>query len=313
MSAVADLTDMHTACLNRLAGVFIPDACKGLSLQDKGYDRFVDPCFEADGKTVETDFLSIGSDDAQHYKIVGAKPIVGEDGGIIRDTDRIESQLEEVAQLRNIPSVSVEEYLSIKGESAGPSIQEPVAVLPSRAYSEHKQLVDRFCEKQNIIAWTASIGGTEKVQKVSGKHSVPEFDELLSERGSQDGVFLYDIDSSICPVVRESDMQLIKFIFAKRLVTYSYHEQTTKIPYSGIDDIMMDHKRPVLGHLSKEERDQYWQRCMLTLQTTLEVISESTDEMNVFEWDKKRFLYDKSARSSLIEEIRSGLGIGEEA
>lgn len=313
MSVGGDLTDMHTACLNRLAGAFLPDACKGVSLGDKGYEKFVDPKFQRNDGALEPDFLSIGIEDAQHYKIVGAKPVVGVEGGIVRDSQKIKSQLEKVAELREIPSDSFGDFLSTKSTSASTSVQEPVAVLPSRAYSEHQGLVDSFCDERDIIAWTISLEGTEKVQKVSGKHEVPEFDELLSERGSQEGIFLSDVDSSIFPVVRKSDMQLIKFVFADRLITYSYHEQTTEIPYSEIDRIMLDPDRPILGHLSKEERDEYWQRCMLTLQTTLGVVSESQKEINVFEWEKEKFLYDKSARSSLIEEIRSGLGIGEEA
>lgn len=313
MSVGGDLTDMYTACLNRLVGAFLPNACKGVSLGEKGYEKVVDPRFQANDETVETDFLSVGIDDAQHYKIVGAKPIVGEEGGIIRDSERVESQLEEVTELRQILPDSLDGFLSTKNILANPSVQEPVAVLPSKAYSQHQQLVDRFCDENDLIAWTTSLQGTEKVQKVSGKHEVPELDELLSERGSQEGIFLYDVDSSICPVVRESNMQLIKFVFADRLITYSYHEQTTEIPYSEIDEIMLDHDRPILGHLSKEERDSYWQRCMLTLKTTLGVISESKEEINVFEWEKEKFLYDNSARSRLLEEIRSGLGIGEEA
>lgn len=310
MSAGPALPDLHTACLNRLAGAFLSDACKGLSLGDKGYEKYIDPKFELDGNEVQTDFLSIGVDDAQHYKIVGAKQVVGQEKGIIANEDKIESQLEEVVQFKEITSEAVQNFLSSKSSSASPSVNESVAVLPSSAYEQHEEFVDDFCENNNIVVWETNIEGTERVRKANGKHTVPDFDELLSKRGSQDGIYLYDVDSSILPVVRKSDMQLIKFTFAKRLITYSYHEQTTEIPYSMIDDIMLDHNRPILGHLPPNERDEYWQRCMLSLQTTLEVISESKDEINVFEWEKERFLYDKSARSKLTEEIRSGLGIG---
>ena len=313
MSVGSDLTDMHTACLNRLTGAFLPDACKGKSPGNKGYNKIVDPKFNHNGESVETDFLSIGISDAQYYKIVGAKAVIGEEDGIIYDSEKISSQLEKLNEMSEISQKALDEYLSAKDISSTPSIQEFVAVLPYRAYSYHQQVIDQFCEENNIIAWTASLEGTEKIQKVSGKHNAPELDELLSGRGNQEGIFLYDIDSSICPVVRESDMQLIKFVFADRLITYSYREQTTQIPYSEIDSIMLNHDRPILGHLSEEERDDYWQQCMLTLQTTMGVISESQKEMDVFEWEKEKFLYDNSARSRLLEQIRSGLGIGEEA
>lgn len=313
MSASGDLIDLHTACLNRLTGAFLSDACKGVSLGDKGYDKFIDPKFEVNGQSINTDFLSTGVDEAQHYKIVGAKSVLDTDSGIIRDEGKINSQLEEVVQFQDIPSSSVGKFLSAKNNTSSPSVHEAVAVLPSKAYSEHKDIVDQFCKDKDIIAWTASLEGTEKIEKVSGKHEVPEFDELLSERGSQEGIFLHDIDSSIYPVVRNTDIQLIKFTFAKRLITYSCHEQTTQIPYSEIDEIMLNHDRPILGHLSKQERNKYWQQCMLSLQTTIGVMTESQDEINLFEWNKERFLYDNSARSRLVEEIRDGLGIGEEA
>ncbi|AQL42393.1 hypothetical protein BV210_06545 [Halorientalis sp. IM1011] len=108
-------------------------------------------------------------------------------------------------------------------------------------------------------------------------------------------------------------MSLIKFRFACRLITYAHGEQTTLIPYEDIDDIMLNAERPILGHLSEDERDKYWQQCMLTLRNTLNEIKQSQEGVNVFEWEKQRFLYDNSARSSLIEEIRSGLDLGEEA
>lgn len=313
MSTRQTLTDTHTACLNRLYGVFHSEACRGLSLQEKGYNGFLDPKYRSNKREFETDFLGVGTNDVQHFKVVGAKPIVDDNLGVIVNEGEIENQLEKLNGYKQITPEMAEEFLSVKNYPLRPTIQERVALLPTEAYKRNKNLIDNFCREKDIVVWTVSLKGTEKVEKVAGKHKIPEIDELISDRGTQDGVHLQDIDSSIFPVTRGSDLRLIKFTFASRLVKFSYLEQTIIIPYEKIDEIMTDRRRPILGHLSKTERDSVWQQCMLTLRNTLKLIKDSQKGVNVFEWKKERFLYDKSARASIIEEIRSGLGIGEEA
>lgn len=314
MSVQQDLTDMHTACVNRLAGVFQSNACEGVSLQDEGYKGFVDPSFSTDGSDeINSDFLSIGVDDAQHFKIVGAKSTVDASPEIVEREEELESQLDDVLVLHDVTTEMVDEFLSVKSTTTSPTIQEPVAIFPRRAYDLHESTITDYCSENDIIGWTIDIGHNESVCKVIGTHSVPTMDEVLSGRGGQQGIRLHDIDCSLCPVVRNSDMRLIKFRFVSRLISYAYRQQSTQIPYSKIDEIMLDGRPPILGQLSEESRDSYWQQCMLTLRNTLNLVEESQEGINTFKWKKERFLYDKSTRSSLIEDVREDLGLGEEA
>lgn len=308
MGVQGDLADMHTACLNRLAGAFQPSACHGLSFQDRGYDGFLDPKLNS----TETDFMSMGDSDVQHYKVVGAKTKLGDPTGIINDEDEIIRQLQETVSFQRISDSVVEEFLTKKDHSLQLSLQESVALVPSEAYSQHEDCISDFLSSNELCIWVITLNGN-KIKKRHGHHDVTEIDELVSDAGSRDGIHLHDIDCSICPVVRDSDMQLIKLLFAKRLITYSYQSQVTEIQYDDIDEIMLGSRVPILGHLPPDQRDDYWQQCMLTLKNTCGVISGSKKGVDLYQWDKERFLYDKSARSNLIEEIRSDLGIGEEA
>lgn len=300
------IEDYYTRCFNQVHGLYLEGASKTNNLSE--YSVFPDPFVDFGEFESPPDFIAIGpSSDVQVIQIVGASRSISSTQPILQDDEEILSDLKAVSQdVDNNPD-EITDFLQSVGEGPA-SILEKVAVLPENAYMSNKSAIDEIARSDDLNIWVLSNPSNELWLEV-GNHDSDVIEEVLD--GNR--VEFLDINCDLVSAARKSDIDLIKYRFAQRLLNYSYNEHRAEVGFHEIDGIMVDNDRPLLGHLPKKERQEYWQQCMLSMKLTFELMEESSKGVEHFEWKKTAFLTRPSLRSRRLETVREQLGLGEAA
>lgn len=300
------IEDFHTRCFNQVHGLYLEGASKTKNLSE--YSLYPDPHIDSLDLESPPDFIAIGpSNDAQIIQIVGASRSITTSQPTLQGEEEILAELETASNEIDDTTDQITDFLNNVGEAA-PRIIEKVAVLPESVYAAHQSSIDEFAESNSVHIWVLSNPSNELWSEV-GNHDSDTIQEVLDGNS----VEFLDINCDLVSAARNSDIDLIKYRFAQRLLNYSYNEHREDVGFHEIDKIMVDNEPPLLGHLPKEEREEFWQQCMLSMKFTFELMEESSKGVEHFEWKSTAFLTRPGLRSRRLETVRENLGIGEAA
>jgi len=84
-------------------------------------------------------------------------------------------------------------------------------------------------------------------------------------------------------------------------------DQNIVFAFDDIDTMMVHSRPPLLGHLSKGEREDFWRRCLRFLVDVARVVEPSEKGPNYYKW-RTGILRSPYYRESSLEKIEKALG-----
>lgn len=296
-------TDPQTLYISHLYTLYHRDFMINRQLCDMDYRGYPDPKYDDGSEVYKPDFLSFSpSGDAQHIRAHDFQKN-GLDNSPIQD--RIESRLQETSKYNSISSSAVSEYLSLHEEDFTPQVNEAVALVPEEIYNEHKEKIEPVAESNDVKIWLISTNGVAKIWKELGSHSNLDLDTELEEpyRSYPDG-------TDVLRFTRNSSENRLKFAFIKYLIKHCSRENMNTFTYEQIDDIMVSKRPPILGHITRSEREEHWQQFLYSMIHRFSLIEPNGNDE--YAWKKSQFLKEPRYRQSILADIKGQLDLGGE-
>lgn len=106
---------------------------------------------------------------------------------------------------------------------------------------------------------------------------------------------------------RNSNLKDIKWCFSTNLMNSCLQDQKIDFSFDEIDVIMTNLRPPLLGHLSKRKREDFWRRCLRFLVDVAKVIKPSSRGPNYYAW-REGILRSPYYRERTLEKIKEKLG-----
>lgn len=290
--------DNHTIHLNNLYTLY----CREIMWEDQlcniGYQGFPDPLIRDSNRDYTPDLLAINESelDTQYVDICGTDPDC--------DLSMLLDQIEAVGEYHQISGDSTSSYLDLYDLDLVPSVHEPVAVVPHSTYNTYQSEVESSADEHNVTVWSVKTNGTAEFSLECGSHSNIQLQEQIS-----DTVESYPQGNDLLQFTRSTDRNLLKFEFTQRLVNYSFREKMDTFEFQEVDKIMADMRPPMLGHLTKDEREDHWRDFLYSLLTRFNLIEQSGQ--NKYTWKKEKFLREPRYCRQILDGVRQDLGLGD--
>lgn len=279
-------------------------------LCDLGYYGYPDPKYEQEDKEFNPDLTGFHQDgDSHHIAIECFENVKNQDGEYtVGHEDTVQSELESLAELHEIPSEEVSKWLQLRDHDFEPSYQEVITLIPDSLYDIYQSEIDSVAQNEDLIIWTIKPNGTSLIKKESGDHSNRRLEKAVSG-----GLTTYPSANDLLQFSRKTDTDFLKFEFVHRLVNHCARENKREFAFDEVDEIMTDSQPPILGHLQREVREEeFWQDFLYSMLKRFAIIEQSEVE-DSYRWKMQKFLNEPRYQRRILEEVRSELGIGENA
>lgn len=301
LSRYSDLSwdDQHTECLSKLYSLYCDGIFWSDQLLDIGYRGYPDPNYDLDGTVSPPDFIAYNKDgDVQHVSII-------DDLSPTDDMENlIETRLSEIEGYRAITEDMINKFLSLRNKSVSVSHQEIVALVPNQSYEEYEQKFNTLSDKLEVILWVIKEDGNPVIEKTVGEHANIELNRQL-----ESGVDVYPNSDDLLYFSRNTDSSLLEFEFIQRLLTYCARETKRTFEFDEIDDIMVDTRPPMLGHIPSEERIEKWKNFIYRLLNIHELLDQKGSDR--YQWKQKRFISEPRDRKRILSNLKEELSPGE--
>lgn len=290
--------DMHTLTLNYLYSLYYKPFRQYAHLASIGYWGNPDPYLGA----VTPDFISCGlNGDVQ---IIDVKSFYRDDMEKFEyDCEDVLRKLGETYEKYNaLTLLDVTSYFGIHKAEREPKTIEVVFIFPREVFEECLSSVQTRMSR-NLIIWTLDFkDGPPVLRKVLGNHSQQHLEEAV-----QDPILKPDLEILV-RYFRNSNLKHIKFCFSTYLMHSCLQDQKSDFSFDEIDAIMIESRPPLLAHLSKREREDFWRRCLRFLVDVAKVVKSSEKGPNHYEWNKK-ILLSPYYRQRTLARIEENLGV----
>lgn len=309
-----DFDDPHASTLRKLWTLYRIDMSGIGNLTEVGYKGYPDPLFEDDDDSRYTpDFLSIGEDrDAQIIDVKGFENIEQ----YLNDRSEVEGKIKEVIEdLEKYDDVTppmVSEYLSMHGITFEPDHHELVVLLPHEVYTKYESTIVSAADSVGLRVWVINKNSAEHLWLAYGDHRNQDLTNYI-ERGSGQGVQLYQGGKDLLPFVRDTDKDIVRFFFVANITAYCSQRRKLEFRFNEIDNILVNEHRPkMFRHLPPSEREDIWKDCIRQMRDRFELISRTTAIQDTYKWEKERFLTQPRDRSRILENVGDELGVFKE-
>lgn len=279
-------------------------------LCDVGYFGYPDPQYEVNDEEFTPDLTAFHQDgDSHHIAIRCFEELKDQDGEYAAGHEEaVVSEIRSLSEYHNIPSEEVSDWLTLRDHDFEPSHQEVITLLPSSLYSVYSSEIDAAAEDEDLIIWSIKPNGSSLIQKEYGEHSNRRLETRISN-----GLKTYPSANDLLQFSRKTDTNYLKFQFVHKLINHCARENQLEFAFNEVDQIMTDSQPPILGHLPRDTREKdFWQKFLFSMLRRFKIIEKGTRE-NTYRWKKKKFLNEPRYQSKILEEVRSELGIGENA
>jgi hypothetical protein len=279
-------------------------------LCDRGYYGYPDPKYNGGSTELNPDLTAFHHDgDSQHFSIQCFEDLKDQDGGYVSDKeDTVTSKIESLAKFHDIPSGEVSNWLELRDHEFEPEFQEVIILVPKSLYDVYNLEIESVASDEDLIIWTIKPNGASIVQKVFGDHSNRRLENAVSK-----GLKTYPNANDLLQYSRKTDTDYLKFEFVHKLVNHCARENKREFTFEEIDDIMTESQPPILGHLQREVREEeFWRNFLYSMLQRFKIIEQSEGE-NKYRWKRKKFLNEPRYQRRILEDVRSELGIGENA
>lgn len=291
--------DRHTVYLSHLYTLYCEQIYWDRQLCDIGYHGYPDPIYESDDKEITPDFLAFGDNgDVQHIELLACNGLNSKPDPEVA----LKSQLNQVSEFDDISPDMVSSYLSLHGDQYEPETQEVVVLLPSEVYDSHQNMIQEEVDKQGHILWLIQTNGSAEIWKEAGTHANLDLDSEL-----EDPYESYPDGTDLLQFTRGTNKDQLRFAFTHRLIKHCSRETKRKFEFEEVDEIMTQ-RPPMLGHLTKEEREnKYWPGFLFSLINRFELLE--TTGQNEYQWTKKQFVKEPRYRQRILKELAHQLDL----
>jgi hypothetical protein len=255
--------------------------------------------YESDGGEITPDFLAFGNNgDAQHIEVLACNGLDSK----ANPESELESEFEKVSKFRDISPDMGSNYLSLHGDQYQPETQEIVVLLPFDVYESHESTIRNVIEDKDYILWLIQTNGSAEIWKEAGTHTNLDLDSELEEPYES-----YPDGTDLLQFTRETNKDQLRFVFTHRLIKHCSRETKRRFKFEEVDEIMIQ-RPPMLGHLTREEReDKYWPDFLYSLINRFELLE--TVGQNEYQWTKKQFVKEPRYRQRILKELAQQLDL----
>lgn len=292
--------DIHTVYMSHLYTLYKQNIMTTTpQLCDIGYTAYPDPIYTQGSAEHKPDFIAFSESygDVQHISVCDFDGV---------DPDQIEIEVEKkltaISDFNQITDQMVSEYLDLRNIDFSPSLHELVALIPAGIYDSHSTIIDEIANDENLIIWVIETNGSASIWKTFGGHQNLDLDTEIESTYQS-----YRNGTDLLRYTRGSNEDRLKFEFTQRLVKHCAREGDRGFHINDVDAVMVENEPPVLGHLTPEERERYWRRCMHSLINRFEMV-DSTGRGN-YEWTKKQFVKETRYRQQILDKMKMKLGL----
>ena len=290
--------DMHTLTLNYLYSLYYKPFRQFAHLASIGYWGNPDPYLGA----VTPDFISCGMNG--DVQIIDVKSFYRDDMGKFEyDCENVSRKLEETYEKYNaLTLMDIAPYLDTHKAKREPKTIEVVFIFPREVFEECLPSVQTRISR-NLIIWALDFeDGPPILRKVLGNHSQQHLEEAVEELALKPDLEI------LIRYFRNSNLKHIKLCFSEYLLHSCLQNQESVFSFDEIDTVMVESRPPLLAHLSKKEREDFWRRCLRFLVDVAKVVKRSEKGPNHYEWDKK-ILLSPYYRQRTLARIKEKLGV----
>ncbi len=287
--------DMHTKILNYVYSLYRPSQ-QYAYLANIGYWGNPDPYLGA----VTPDFISCGT--RGDVQIIDVKSFYRDDTKQFDyNCEDVVKTLEEKYEKYNaLTPLDIIPYFNIHKAEREPRTVEITFILPKEVFDECSSSIQM--KMRNLIIWVVDFGNVPPVfRKVLGTHSQPALETTVQEISLKSDLEI------LVRYFRNSNMRDIKRCFSMYLMHSCIHDQAVTFAFDEIDEIMTDSRPPLLGHLSKREREDFWRKCLRFLVDVAKVVKPSRRGPNYYTWERS-ILRSPYYRERTLERIEKSLG-----
>jgi len=276
-----------------------------------GYRGYPDPGFETDDGKVVTDLIAFSTaGDTQHFLVECFESIQDSENNYKSGKENVvRSTLEEANRLHDLPEDAISRTINRRGDhDFEPQHCEVVVLVPNSFYECYSELLKESVEDFNLIIWTVTPNGSSIIKKIEGEHSSNELNRVIS-----DGLEAYPDSDNLLQYNRKTDASHLKFAFIKRLVSYCSRERQRRFTFKEVDDIMVEHDPPILGHLTaKTRKEEFWRQFLHSMLNRLSLIEQSDTDRNTYKWKRKKFVTEPRYRRKILSGVKEELEIGDD-
>jgi len=155
---------------------------------------------------------------------------------------------------------------------------------------------------RKLIIWTFNLESDPiLLKKVFGNHNQQALEEAVQ------GLILTPHLETLVRYFRNSNLKDIKRCFSMYLMHSCLQDQEIVFAFDDIDTIMVDSRPPLLGHLSKREREDFWRRCLRFLVDVAKVVKPNKKGPNYYTW-RTGIFRSPYYRERTLEKIEETLG-----
>jgi hypothetical protein len=291
--------DKHTTYLSHLYTLYCRELAYGRQLCNLGYRGFPDPVYETDSQPIKPDFLAYGEEgDIQHIALNEFAELDDP------EEEDISQAIDEVEKYQKIDDPMVCDYLDLHDIDPDIDIHEITLLVPNYILEQYPHLLRDAVRDRDWILWTIETNGVAEIWKVDGDHANLNLDTEMEAKYES-----YPKGTDFLRFTRKSDRTRIQFEFIQRLILSCSRDGSRDFHFNEIDEIMIEKYPPLLGHLPRKERIEYWKPFIHSLLNTYELL-ESTGQ-NEYQWKKKQFVKEPRYRQQILTEMKSKLGLGD--
>ncbi|MGD2249811.1 MAG: hypothetical protein PVF58_15490 [Candidatus Methanofastidiosia archaeon] len=288
--------DMHTILLNYVYSLYYRPFRQYAPLATIGYWGNPDPRFGA----ITPDFISCGVEG--DVQIIDIKSFYRDDTGEFEYIceDVVQKLEKTYKKYSAIELLNVKPYLKIHKANREPKAIEVVFVLLNEVFEEC------FSSKTevsgNYIIWVFDFKNDSPIlKKVLGNHKQQDLEKTVQK------IFFKPDLHMLIRYFRNSSLKNIKLCFSQYLMHSCLQDQKIDFAFDEIDDIMVTSQLPLLGHLSKKERGDFWRSCLRFLVDVAKVVKPSKKGPSHYTWEAK-ILRSPYYREQTLEKIKEKLG-----
>jgi hypothetical protein len=293
----AKSTDMHTIILNYVYSLYFKPFRHYAHLAAIGYWGKPDPYLGA----VTPDFISCGTNG--DVQIIDVKSFYREDKKEFDVSCKVVAEnLEKVYNKYNaVTPFDIIPYFKTHKVKINPETIEVVFIVPHNIFDKCLPFIQTKMS-ENLVIWTFdSTSDPPCFRKVLGTHNHNALEESVQE------LVLTPYPEMLVRYFRNSSIKDIKRCFSMYLLHSCLQDQIIDFAFDEIDDIMINSRPPLLNHLSKKEREDFWRRCLRFLVDVAKVVTPSRKGPNYYTWGTS-ILRSPYYRERTLQKIKQNLG-----